>query len=468
MYPIVYDLNMQQQAILENAFAIGYTLHFNEAPSASFSLPANDPKVAECTARRYVELFDGDRRIDLFRIMPTETVHDANGQTVTFHCEHVLATLLDDLVTDDSPIVNNATSDVLSFLLSFQTSQNWRLGTVDFAFLYSYQWSWDNVLSALFSVTKPFAAPYMWTWDTATYPWRLNLTAPSNSPKSRARTGLNLAEFREDNDPTKVITRLYPLGYGEGVNQLRVTDVNPTGLPYIDAPQAVIDEYGIVAAPFVDRSIRDAQTLFDVGQANLARLSTPRVAYSMKAADLSRITGESVDEFRVGDVVRVTDDVLEREIEARIVTVGKRDVDGAPGDVDVEIANKTQSLEDDIADINRRQLVTDLYAQGATNIDSQNANVNCDPAHPAVIRFWVPQEAEKINRVNLTYESVAFQSFSKTTKAAGAATVTSASGGSSTQTSSSGGSVSKSTASGGSSTQTSAAGGNHRHLMFQA
>jgi phage minor structural protein len=40
--------------------------------------------------------------------------------------------------------------------------------------------------------------------------------------------------IEKDEDPTEIITRLYPLGYGEGVNQLTISSVN-NGVPYIDA-----------------------------------------------------------------------------------------------------------------------------------------------------------------------------------------------------------------------------------------
>jgi phage minor structural protein len=455
----VYDTKLNRVAYLEKAFAISYDILFNEAPSASFSLPANDPKTAFCKPRNYVEIYDGDRRIDMFRIMSKETQHDADGQLITYHCEHVLATLLDSLVTDDAPINNNATADVLSFLLSFQTTAHWQLGTVDFTFNFSYQWTLENVLSALFSVTKPFVPAYQWTWDTSTYPWTLNLIAPSAEPKSRARSGLNLRSFREDEDTRKVITRLYPRGQGDGVNQLRVTDVNG-GKEYIDAAQSVIDEHSIVAAPFVDRTIKDADTLLNVAQAALEKLTTPHVADTLSAADLYRKTGESIDKFAVGDVLRVNVPELSKQVDARIVGVSKRDVNGAPGDIMVDIANRAEVLADDIADINRRQLETDLYATGATNDDSQNFDRNCDPSNPAKIRFWVPEDAERINKVSLSYESLEFEGYIKGTSGGGGQTTSSGGG----QTTSSGGG--QTTSSGGG--QTTSSGGSHRHLMFSA
>ncbi len=69
-------------------------------------------------------------------------------------------------------------------------------------------------------------------------------------------------------DPTGIITRIYPKGYGEGVNQLTIESVNPTGKKYIDADPAIIAEYGLISDLWVDRRYEQAQTLFDAGQAN--------------------------------------------------------------------------------------------------------------------------------------------------------------------------------------------------------
>jgi hypothetical protein len=68
----VYDQNMLIKAYLENALNIGYEQKMNELWTASFSLPQNDPKNAECLPLRFVETFDNGERVDLFRIIPTK------------------------------------------------------------------------------------------------------------------------------------------------------------------------------------------------------------------------------------------------------------------------------------------------------------------------------------------------------------------------------------------------------------
>ena len=51
-----------------------------------------------CEPLNYVEIFDGDERIDLFRIIG-EDLERGDGATRFYNCEHVLATLLNDVLS---------------------------------------------------------------------------------------------------------------------------------------------------------------------------------------------------------------------------------------------------------------------------------------------------------------------------------------------------------------------------------
>lgn len=330
------------------------------------------------------------------------------------------------------------------------------------------------MLGALFSITEPFDEPYIWTWDTQEYPWTLNLVKPETQPTAEVRFGKNLAEIEREVDPSNIVNRLYPLGYGEGVNQLDITRVN-NGVPYIENP-ASIAEYGLQSYVWVDRRFEDADSLYASAKKFLAEWSVPKVTYRIKAVDLSLLTGLSIDKFRTGKVIRVIDPEI-GTFDARIVNERKADIIEAPYDVELEISNKADGIGTTLADIERRQEINEVYAQGATNLLIYQYEDNADNQHPAVIRFKLPDEMVRINKLELTYETTAFRAYSKATHGGGAVvkstssgggtTRTTSSGGGSTVTSSSGGGTSTSTQSGGGSSQTSAAGGDHRHLMFR-
>lgn len=93
--------------------------------------------------------------------------------TQTYQLEHVLATLVDDVLFRYHQIGNIGvyTDEVLEYILSHQEIQRWKLGQVDFDRQFEYKWENENLLAALFSVPKPFVDPYLFTWDTTRYPY---------------------------------------------------------------------------------------------------------------------------------------------------------------------------------------------------------------------------------------------------------------------------------------------------------
>ncbi|RED54803.1 phage tail spike protein [Cohnella lupini] len=415
----VYDLNMNKVAYLENAYTVGYEMPLNALWTASFSLPINDPKNAECLPLRYVEIFDGGQRIDLFRIIPN--VMSRDGDRITYNCEHVLATLLDDLLFQFHTVGNLGfyTTDVINYVLTKQSVTRWQRGDIQFAHQFEYTWENESLLGALVSIPKPFTAEFLWTWNTTTFPWKLNLVQPSQAVEAYIRYGANMQGIEKTIDPTSICTRIYPMGYGEGVNQLLISDVNG-GLPYLDAD--TISTYGIVAKTFVDRRFTSAETLKAQGQAILTKLKIPRVSYTVKASELFAITKDPLDRFNTGSLVRVIDQEIGEDFIIRVVNKRRSDVLGSPGDVELEIANQGLDVTNEIADLQTRQRIGEVYAQGATNIDSHDFADNCDQTHPATLRFWIPEEAVRINKLMLSYESQPFRAYERSIASAPATT----------------------------------------------
>src|SRR5690606_557692 len=197
------------------------------------------------------------------------------------------------------------------------------------------------------------------------------------------------------------------------------------------------------------------------------------------------LTGISIDKLTVGKVLRVTDPDV-GTFNARIVSESKSDIYAAPYDIELEIVNTRSNIGTTIADIERRQEINEVYSQGATNLLVYPYEDNADSTHPAIIRFKLPDEMVRINKLELTYETSQFRAYSRaiegggalatstasgggttaTSSSGGGTTATSSSGGGTTATSSSGGGTSKSTESGGGSTRTSSSNGTHRHRVF--
>lgn len=470
---IVYDQNMKKKAYLENAIKAGYEQIHNELWTAHFSLPADDPKNAECLPLRYVEFFDENERVELFRITPFTLQKDDVG-IITYQCEHVLATLLDDVLFQYHEIGGTGiyTKTVLEYILNKQTTKRWVLGVNEFSRQFLYSWENENLLSALFSIPKPFLEEYVWTYDTTVYPFKINLVKIDSNVQSYVRYTKNMRAITKETDPTELCTRLYCLGYGEGVNQLNIKNVNG-GKPYLDSVS--ISKYGVISRVFVDRRFEHEDLLKARGQALLKELEVPRISYSVNAVDLHQITNDLVDKFQVSTYTRVIDTELNENVKALVLKKSKPNFIGDPGNIAIEIANKTRDIAGSISDLADRTRINEVYSQGATNLDSHDYADNCDPNNPAKIRFFIPQETVRINKMILNYDSGSFRAYSraiqggggvaKSTESGGGSSQTSSSGGGGTQTSSSGGGGYTSTSSGGSNSISTTSGGGGYNIV---
>lgn len=459
----ILDVNRQNVAYLENAYGVSYEKEVNKIATASFKLPLNDSKNEKIKHLQYVEIIDDDNEyIGLFRIMPTQTVVSESEQSVTYQCNHVLTTLMDSVIFryhEISP--NTSTREVLEYLLNLQKVKHWRLGTCDFTRYFQY--SWENVngiVDAIFSVPKAFDEDYMFTFDTTSYPWTLNLIQPPTAPTCYIHESLNLKGLKIESNPNQMINRIYPLGIGEGVNQLNIKKVNPTGQAYIENAQSIVDN-GLIEYIWVDRRFTDAKLLMQSAQSLLTKFSQPIVSWETDAIDLIKSSTDKkipqMTKLRVGNVVRLSTEKF-GIVNLRILKESKSDVFGDPGNIKLSIGNVMNDLGTTQADIERKIEINQLYSQGATNILNYDKADNADEQYPVKFRIYIDDDVVKINTCELTFETTKFRAYSKTLKASGKVVKSTSSGGGSVQ------SVTSQAA--GQSTQTSSANGSHRHRVF--
>lgn len=449
----ILDVNRKNVAYLENAYSVSYEKEINKIATASFKLPLNDSKNDKIKHLQYVEIIDNDNEyIGLFRIMPTQKVVSESEQSVTYQCNHVLTTLMDSVIFryhEISP--NTSTREVLEYLLNLQKVKHWRLGTCDFKRYFQY--SWENVngiVDAIFSVPKAFDEDYMFTFDTTTYPWTLNLIQPPTAPACYIHESLNLKGLKIESNPNQMINRIYPLGIGEGVNQLNIKKVNPTGQAYIENAQSIIDN-GLIEYIWVDRRFTDAKLLMQSAQSLLTKFSQPIVSWETDAIDLIKASTDKkipqMTKLRVGNVVRLSTEKF-GVVNLRILKESKSDVFGDPGNIKLSIGNVMNDLGAAQADIERKIEINQLYSQGATNILNYDKADNADEQYPVKFRIYIDDDVVKINTCELTFETTKFRAYSKSLSGGGAAISTTT------------------TQAAGQSTQTSSANGTHRHRVF--
>lgn len=437
----VFDKSRRRVAILENAYAASESQKINSIWYFYFSLPYGDPKNEYCKPFYYVRPDGGE----LYRIMPSTLTVDETGG-IAYQCEHVLATLIDNVLYGYHVIGNlgTPTAEVIEYILDHQLVKNWVLYECDFKNQFEYGWEQESLLSALFSVATPLSSP-MWVTDTSVYPWRLSLKKLSTTgrPEMYVRRRHNMTSYTRGSDPQNIVTRLYPLGYGEGVNQLGIKEVNG-GVPYLQSPQSIIDKYGIIERVWIDRRYEDAASLKAAAETMLAELQEPLLSYSVGFQELST---SDYDKAAIGKRVRIIFPEIGESVDTYITEITRKR--GDPEESSLTVANRETSIASSLADMADRQRIEQTYAQGATQIYSQALQANCDAASGATMDFFLPEEMRIVNKVLVKVRVKKFRAYSKATEAASSQVITSTTSDEETRTSSSGGKTTTSTTAGG-------------------
>lgn len=455
---IVYDENMDKVAYLDKAYNIGYEKKLNQLWYAHFTLASDDPKVAHCQPFYYVEFFDEASRVELFRILPNELKEDEDEE-ISYHCESVLATLMDDVMFKYHQVGNLgiSTAQSIRYVLSQQVTKRWQLESCDYTRYFEYKWENENLLAALFSIAKPLD-DYRWEINTKSYPWRISLKKLSKEPTSEIRYRKNLEGIIRTEDPTNIVTRLYGLGYGEGDNQLTIESVNG-GIPYLEKNTTT---YGIKQSILVDRRYENPEILKAYMQKMIDELSVPYVSYEISSIDLFRYDKNKYNEFIVGDVVKIInkdDNIVEH---LPIISITKDNVEANGAGISIEVGNKPKDIAGSISDLQERQRINEVYGQGATNQMIIPFVDNADPANPATMRVYIPSEVIKINKCILNVNASQFRGYSKAIKGGGAESDTTEHGGADyISTESGGGTYTSTEYNGGSYTSTESGGGDY-------
>lgn len=461
----VYDKQLNKLGILDNAYNVPYERLANEIWQVSFSLPKNDPKNSLCQHFNYIDVTGASGRYyGKYRIMPTETKRSESDESITYQCEHVFATLLDDVIDGYlEPLINQPTSVQIERILDMQTTKHWQLGRCDFERFFQYAFENENgLLAPILSIPQPFNEPYLFTFDTQSYPWTLNLIRPSDDVTWNTVWGRDMLSFEETSDPNEIVNRIYPKGAGEGVNQLNIKDVNG-GLPYVEDTDS-INQWGLRPYVWIDRRFTEVETLKANAESLLSQWKDPKISFKVDSVDLSL-----KDEFKhlerpfytVGEIV-----VGDTTYQGRIIGEKIEDVLSEEHKPQYDINNKLDDIATIQTDVERRQRVNEAYSQGATNILNTDRVDNADPTHPIKFMIRIPKDAINVNFMELTWETDYFRAYSQATKGGGSTVQSTSSGGGTTVTSSSGGGMAKSTASGGGTSETTNTTGSHRHRMF--
>ncbi len=395
----IYDKDLKRLAYLENSLEVSLECKKNSISYFAFSLPENDKKNEFCKPFNFVK-FDGE----FYRIIPIVYNFSENGRYV-YKCEHAICTLIDDILVGWTQIgsIEIYTKKVIEYILEAQNKKFWKIGRCDFEKQFEYGWQDENLLCVLFDVVKPIVDYYTFEYDFSSFPWTINLVREDQDKKAEifAYEGKNLLSWKVSYQSDKVITRLIPRGYGEGVNQLDISKVND-GYIYLQSEEEYINKYGLHTGVIVDRRYENADTLKSYAQKVLKESQEPYVEYEAKVVFDENIkvgkkirvkVGNDFFYFLISSVIKKYNDVETLEL---------------------KLANKPKDIANAISEIADRQRIESSYAQGATQQYSFGGSDNADENVPYILPFYISENAVYINKISIKIKIGSFRAYSST------------------------------------------------------
>lgn len=437
-YPRIYDAHMQPIGDLRTAEFTD--LKHRQTPFDTVTLTVPTADVGSFGYRQFVELFDSDgMRIDIFRVCEVPKKTYAPDGMMRMTCDQALCTLKDGIVPGYHQFGGTTQNlrGAIESVLSYQSEPLWVLERCDFDTHFEYGICDESPYTALLMLLEPISEA-MITTDTTTRPWKLSVVRMTDEDASELRYSRNMEEIVETIQDGFFATRLYPRGYGEGVNQLTIRDVNG-GVEYIEAPQTVQDTWGTVSEPYINTTITDALTLKAEAEVALELCQTPNVSYKVKAADLSKLTGEPLDAFYKGRMVRMIYRETGLVVRTRVTEIHKPKPKTEPWNAKLTLSTQPQDIATIIADLARQSKIQQTYGQGSTFIYADSFEQNCDKDTPAEGDIYIPESMIHVNAIMLKITLSAYRADSKGAAGGGGTVQSTGAGGGGTQTSAAGG-----------------------------
>ena len=369
------------------------------------------------------------------RVIPTQSNMDGGQFTKDVACEGALA-YLNDTQTRRWKLTNQTPAQVLTYLLNqhnakVDTTRKIYLGTVTVTQPITIDTNYETTLSAIVTKVHNVLGGDLRVRETAGILYLDCLTAIGANNGTVIKLGYNMRDLIEEWDPSEIITRLIPLGYGEGINQLGISGVNG-GVEYLDNA-ASIATYGVIEGVVTNKDIQDAATLKVYGNTVLGQKNQPRLTISTSSLDLSVLAGHEGEKYSNGDTLEIINSVMGIDVLARVI---ERSMDLlAPWDPALVISTRPIRLSDQIIALKQKNQSLENAPQGNTCIYSQNSQGNADATHPVILDLDIPAETININRVYINLHGRKYRAYETATASAGASTATSSSGGGSTTTS---------------------------------
>lgn len=327
-------------------------------------------------------------------------------------CEGALA-YLNDTHTRRWNYTNQTPTQILTDILNQHNSKvdatrRINLGTVQPTQPITINTNFETSLNAIITKVRNVLGGDIRVRETAGVLYLDYLTEQGSNNGVEIRLGRNLKEIIREYNPTDIVTRVIPLGYGEGINQLGIARVNG-GIEYIEDTTA-ISQYGVIEGVATNKDLQAAETLKIWAQTVLNEKKQPKISFQQKALDLSVLERYENEKYELGDTVRTKIDILSIDVYSRVIE-RERDLLNEPWNPRLTFSTRPITLTDQIVQLKQRSLTLENAPQGNTYIDTFGYAENIDAAHPFKLPVWLSPDIINVNRVRLHIEGQWYRAY---------------------------------------------------------
>lgn len=278
--------------------------------------------------RSYVELFTICGSAGIYRTKTPQTT--CGNPSVSINLEHAICEVGDWIITADVDQSSKTISQALTQVFGYYRGSKWQLGTVSITGNVVFDLKYgDNILSKMNSLIAMIKDSMM-TFDFSTTPWTVNVVSMGTTVSAEGRLTRNVTSASISKDDSSLCTRVYVegLGYGGSIGYRDADTVSTYGVieKYLSGSDYTATEAGIVADQY------------------LAQNKNPKYTVNIGIVDLHTITGESLDEIRIGKLFRLVVPDENIIVEENIVSISWSDCVNAPNRATVTLSQDQESL----------------------------------------------------------------------------------------------------------------------------
>lgn len=313
-----------------NPISLSLTMNLTPLSSASIVLPRGEglPK------RSWVELFNPYGSIGMYRV---RSPHDAYGaQTTSAELEHMISEVGDYLVKEELDQMMAANTAMKRVFQGYKGTL-WQLGSVSAlgSGKVALEAKYDRVLDAMLAILEQKPDCYM-DFDFSTSPWTVSIKAKPTEVTSECRLARNATSAEISYDDSELCTRVYYQTY--------TTKDGKTTSKWNSKDASTKNTYGLVERTVSTSSDMSSDEISSVVNTYLEEHKEPKVTVRIEAEELAGVTGESMDRFTLGKLLRVVIPDYDVVVEKNITSLTWSDLYNDPRRVTVLLGDEPDTV----------------------------------------------------------------------------------------------------------------------------